>query len=75
MGVKHFLLTNLFKVPVIKAWYVGREYLKNPPIVKTSGTNKIENLHFTNTTLNIEKAVVVQNCKFISTLKYIQYIT
>lgn len=72
--IKKTFLKLIFKIPAVKAWYVGREFLKNPPSVSVKEGTNIDSMVFVNTSLNLKNDHIVSNCVFTDTLEFGEYL-
>ena len=69
--IKTFFLKLIFKIGFIKKWYIGNEYLKNPPSIQMLSDSVIKNIVITNAEVRIEgvKKVEVSGVKVINTIE------
>ena len=70
---KKKVITFVINIPFIKRWYIGNEYLKNPPTVTTSEHGVVDSMHFVNVTLIPKSYTTVTNNTFESTLTLGRY--
>lgn len=71
--IKEIFYKSIFKIGFIKKWYIGNEFLKNPPVIKTKVGAVTEGMEFTNVTFIPDMDNKIVNCTFINTLKLRQY--
>jgi hypothetical protein len=68
---KEIFWKTIFKIGFIKKWYIGNEYLKNPPTVVLWG--RLDGAEITNVTTSLLDDAEMSNCSHKSTLKLAQY--
>lgn len=71
--IKKRFWKSIFKIKFIKEWYIGHEFLKNPPTVYINTEGVVDNMTFKNVTLVATHDNTIKNNTFISTLKLRQY--
>lgn len=71
--LKKMFYKSVFKISIIKKWYIGHELLKNMPSVNIPEGIDVDGLEFQNTIVKLNGNNHLSNCELKNTVKLSQY--